>query len=419
MLLASTRALRMAPVVVALCFATGQAARAQPDALTITQAIALAEEHSPRITSARAQLQAARAAVVTAGAYPNPELDLGLRQFRGRSDGGPSGPGQVVGFAQPIDLPSVREPRQRAAGHGLEAARFAFADVRLQLRAEVKQAFYDVLRRKAELGLFVDTERLLQEIRNRIAVRVEVGEAAKFELTRADAELASANNQSASARLRVRQAVARLRAVIGAPLGLDVDVTGELTVAPVVPTLEALRREAIVRQPALAAARAEVSRAQARLETERALRSPAPVVRASILREPQVNEFGIGVAIPLPVWNRREGPIAEALAQSQLASAAQEQIRIDVLAAADAAFSRYSVATQQIAAFEGGIIRQAEAALRVAEAAFRFGERGFIDVLDAQRVLRGVRLDFLNARFEQQSALVDIERLLASDLPVE
>jgi cobalt-zinc-cadmium efflux system outer membrane protein len=71
------------------------------------------------------------------------------------------------------------------------------------------------------------------------------------------------------------------------------------------------------------------------------------------------------------------------------------------------------VATQQIQAFEGGLLRQAEDALRVAEAAYRFGERGFIDVLDAQRVLRAVRLDFLAARAAQRAAAIEIEQLRA------
>jgi cobalt-zinc-cadmium efflux system outer membrane protein len=81
----------------------------------------------------------------------------------------------------------------------------------------------------------------------------------------------------------------------------------------------------------------------------------------------------------------------------------------------EAAYSRYEVATTQIAQFEGGLLKQAESALSVAEAAFRFGERGFIDVLDAQRVLRQVRNDFLAARFDQQAALIEIERLRAAD----
>ena len=53
----------------------------------------------------------------------------------------------------------------------------------------------------------------------------------------------------------------------------------------------------------------------------------------------------------------------------------------------------------------------AEAAVRVAEAAYRFGERGILDVLDAQRVLRSARLNLLEARFQVQSARIELETL--------
>ena len=391
----------------------------KPEEITISQALALAEEFSPRLTFARSQVEAARAGITTARAYPNPELDAGWTQFPARVGVGGAlrGSGQTLGIAQLIDLPSVRAPRSRIAESSLGVALALSADVRLQLRASVKQAYVEGLRRRAEAELLADNERLIREIRNRVEIRVNVGEAARFELVRADAELASAANLTNSARLRAAQALANLRAVIGAPLGTDLDVSGEMEGSKEIPSLDVLRQQAIERQPILRANQQDVARAQARLETERALRTPAPVVRAGAVRDPQANELRIGVSIPLPLWNRREGPIGEAVAGLQQANAALDLRRIELFAAVDAAVSRYRVATQQIAAFEGGLLRQAEAALRVAEAAFRFGERGFIDVLDAQRVLRSVRLDFLAARFELQAALVEIERLRVADLP--
>jgi cobalt-zinc-cadmium efflux system outer membrane protein len=57
------------------------------------------------------------------------------------------------------------------------------------------------------------------------------------------------------------------------------------------------------------------------------------------------------------------------------------------------------------------VVREAESALRVAEAAYRFGERGILDVLDAQRVLRSVRADLLQARYQLQVARITLIQL--------
>jgi cobalt-zinc-cadmium efflux system outer membrane protein len=64
-------------------------------------------------------------------------------------------------------------------------------------------------------------------------------------------------------------------------------------------------------------------------------------------------------------------------------------------------------------------MREAEAALRVAQAAYRFGERGILDVLDAQRVLRGVRADLIQARYQLQEARIKLDQLVGQhmDLP--
>ncbi|HRB22017.1 MAG TPA: TolC family protein, partial [Nitrosomonas sp.] len=51
--------------------------------------------------------------------------------------------------------------------------------------------------------------------------------------------------------------------------------------------------------------------------------------------------------------------------------------------------------------------------VKVAEAAYKFGERGLIEFLDTQRILRGILADSLLARFDLQSAAAEIDRLRA------
>jgi len=84
-----------------------------------------------------------------------------------------------------------------------------------------------------------------------------------------------------------------------------------------------------------------------------------------------------------------------------------------LLTGIDSAHGRYLQASQQLEAFEKGLLHEAEAALTAAETAYRLGERGILEVLDAQRVLRTVRLDWLNAQFDRQAALVDLDELRA------
>jgi cobalt-zinc-cadmium efflux system outer membrane protein len=90
--------------------------------------------------------------------------------------------------------------------------------------------------------------------------------------------------------------------------------------------------------------------------------------------------------------------------------------RVELLAALERAYSMYQVADQQVQISETGTLRLAEAAVEAAQAAFKFGERGIIEVLDAQRVLRSARSDYVNAQFDRQQALIELEQLRAIDL---
>ena len=123
------------------------------------------------------------------------------------------------------------------------------------------------------------------------------------------------------------------------------------------------------------------------------------------------------MVVNVPLWDRRVGPVAEAEAQLSRARNELAAHEFGLAQQLEVAFQQYEIAQAQVKALEGGIVRQAENALQVAEAAYRFGERGYIEVLDAQRVRRAARVELIAARHEVAAAWVEIERLRA--LPQE
>jgi cobalt-zinc-cadmium efflux system outer membrane protein len=118
--------------------------------------------------------------------------------------------------------------------------------------------------------------------------------------------------------------------------------------------------------------------------------------------------------LTLPLWDWRSGPVGEAsarLTQSVNELAYQEFSLVQSL---EAAYQQYEIAQSQMFALESGIVRQAANAVRVVEIAYKAGEKGFLEVLDAQRVFRAARNELIVARFELASAWTEIERLRAT-----
>jgi len=119
----------------------------------------------------------------------------------------------------------------------------------------------------------------------------------------------------------------------------------------------------------------------------------------------------VGVAVQIPLLDNRSGPIAQASAELERAQirleGRQAELRQEILRT----WKSLEMARLRIEALSQGSVREAEAVLRVAQAAYRFGERGILDVLDAQRVLRSVRADLIEARYQLQEARVLLDRL--------
>ena len=82
----------------------------------------------------------------------------------------------------------------------------------------------------------------------------------------------------------------------------------------------------------------------------------------------------------------------------------------------ESAYQRYLIAKNQLNSFETGLLSQAESVLKVAESAYRYGERGILEYLDAQRTYRLVKRDYLAARFDYVSTMLEIERLAGAEL---
>jgi cobalt-zinc-cadmium efflux system outer membrane protein len=74
------------------------------------------------------------------------------------------------------------------------------------------------------------------------------------------------------------------------------------------------------------------------------------------------------------------------------------------------------IASNQLKVFENGLLEQSQATLSRAEAAYKFGERGILEYLDAQRVNRDVKRDYLIAKFDYFFSVLQIERFIGSDL---
>jgi outer membrane protein, heavy metal efflux system len=381
--------------------------------LTLAEAIALAQRNHPRLQEASAITQRATAAARVAHAYTNPSLEIYEGQQYARPVGVPGLPGLLQHYAgyQAIEIPPERHARQRAAQFFVSSSRSAEQSVALSVVGDTKHAFYNALRRREEIDHAQENLQLVDDLRRRVEVSVNVGEEGRLELTRAEAELGRARFAVTSAQLEFANAIALLRVTIAGAGDADLDPQGEFEARIALPPLKQLRDHVLETHPVLAASQANIQATLATLDRERALRIPQPVAFAEFENQPDLRFWRTGFNVPIPLWDRRQGQIGEAKAATSQASAVLYQRTLELVSALERAYEQYQLADQQATSLESGSLRAAVSAVDAAKAAYRFGERGIVEVLDAQRVLQSVRGDLLDAQFARQSALVDLEEL--------
>lgn len=383
---------------------------------TLAQVAEMARQSSPLLAVGRAEIDAAQAGTITARAYPNPELGFEPGRLSPRTPAAITGSNTVISIGQPLENPWLREARIRSADSGVELARSRALAQAVNLSAAVRTKFLDVVRLDEELLAFGEDLQITEQIRDRILLRVRTGEAPRFDLVRAEGEVEAARKNQVTARQRRLQAMAELRSLVGPALPEDFQLQYDPDAQPRHTEAEypALREAVTERNPEIAIARRQLEQSERQIELERNSIVPQLTLKASRERDPEVNLTRIGASVSIPLVNRREGPIAEARAQAQRARLVLEQRRFELRAALDAAWRGLAAAQARVQAIEEGVLARASTTLEIAEAAYRLGERGILEFLDAQRQFRLARNELIAARYELRTARSELERLLGN-----
>ncbi|WKL16819.1 TolC family protein [Comamonas testosteroni] len=376
--------------------------------LTLTQLVQTVLDNNPELRSVQQSSVTAQAAVVSAGALPNPKLEWSRGDNKARLASATPGNVQTMGISVPIEMPSVRAARVEAAQAGQRASVHQIAASRNALVAQVKLKAYEVVLRQAQAQAAYDAVKLLEQAHERVRVRVSSGEAARYEIIKADAELINARQQEQSARLLAEQSQLTLNRLAAGQLPNRFDLALSLQDPVEKAQLQNINWQS---HPELLQLQSDVDKAEAQKNGAKASRWPGLELRYAQTREPDIRNNTIGVSMQIPLFDQRRGPIDEAASEAERARLRMEGRKAELEQQMLQAWKVMEMAQVRTKALSEGAVREAESALRVAEAAYRFGERGILDVLDAQRVLRTVRADLLEARYQLQSARIELDFL--------
>lgn len=360
--------------------------------VTLEQAVDSALARAPRIAVARADSGAARAGLRTAARYPNPVLAMGYSE---------STPRWHAEIELEVDYPWVRGPRIEAARATLEAASLETGVERARLRYEVVSAYAGAAAARQIVSLSsreaADGVELLRIARE----RRDAGDASDLEVDLARVNEARLRSTLYEDSVRMATTTLELQSLMGLPVdSVRVVATDTLPGSARTPAFPPL---------ALAAGEAARRAADRRLAERSRARFPAPSLRAGVeWGDPTGGEPGalptLGLGIPLPLFNRDGGAVAEARAEAERAEASLAEARREATLALAVADRQRALAAVRLDTDRDAL----ESAGRVASlalTAYREGAYTLASVLEAQR----------NAREAERRVLEDVAMLRTAD----
>lgn len=143
---------------------------------------------------------------------------------------------------------------------------------------------------------------LMEEIRRRIQVSVDVGESARFELIRAETEVLSAANRMEAAHLNAERARVALIQLTAGALPKDFEINASLSDPVDFPSLEILRGEVPNINPEIIRLEAEQNRARLQIDQARASVLPSLNVLFSNYQDAQFSSNTAGVSVQIPIF---------------------------------------------------------------------------------------------------------------------
>jgi cobalt-zinc-cadmium efflux system outer membrane protein len=292
-----------------------------PDAL-VRQAL----KQNPELSSYVEGIAAAKGGLKTAGTIRNPEFNAqaGYKNARDES-GGTSGDGAAwsVSLNQTFEYPGRIALRKAIAQGDIRLAELHFEQFRLTLAARVRTLAYNIVIAQEKLVATREIGARFQALTNVLAQREPAGVAPVLETRIIDANALTLQRQEREIGLAVKTAVAELNQLRGRPVTAAIEISGGqpgFVQASLQTLLDTARKHAFdirIRE-------AELVQQGFKVSLSKNERYPAIAVGPYFSQENAADketQAGIGISLPLPLWDHNTGNIQTSKAREQQAQA--------------------------------------------------------------------------------------------------
>jgi len=386
--------------------------------ISLAQAQDLALRHNWDLLAAAASIDAATAQKIVAHEFPNPTLSLSVSKIEVDNHSSTSmgnafwdrSYDSIAAVNQLLEIGGKRRHRQASAQAGYDAARAAFYDAKRTLDLGVAKTYIAAVLAQENFRVLTNSAASMQQEARLAKVRFEAGEISASDRSQIEIAAGRLSLDAQAAEATAAQARVALELLLGEKSSKgDVVLTDELTSLVKVDLESSLFDPA--RRPDVIAAQASLRKAESDVRLAKANRVPDPTVLLQYEHEPPdtPNSIGLGVSLPIPLWNRNRGNILGAEAARQQALLTYQKLEAQANAEAASARIAYEDAARRWNQYGQQIVPKSQEVRKTIAYAYEKGGASLLDLLVAERNDNEVRLAMAQAASDTASALAALK----------
>ncbi len=402
--------------------ASDQASTASPVIrLSLNEALALFISQNLDVLIAKYGIEYSKGQQITAALFPNPVATIGtLSSFtQGRTA---SNSGAVISQVQQLfELAGKRGYRIESAGYGSQSAEASFEDAVRQLGFTVKDTYYRILLAQRRLALADENRARFSRILEINTIRLAKGYIAEIDLIRIRLQMVDFQSQVIQSLQEGETARGELRQLVRLSAKNTLELTTELDFRRIDPSITKLRASAFELRPDIKARRFTYSQREADLKLAKAYRIPDVTIGAGYaVQGPQgpdnPQQWSLNLGLPLPVFNRNQGGIRQAEVAVQTAEADLSKTVNLVENEVEVAYRNLLQSRRLVEAYVGGVLEEARSSVTIVERAYERGGATILDLLDAARTSRLIQQNYIEALFNYQRNLFQLESAVGQEI---
>jgi outer membrane protein TolC len=326
----------------------------------------------------------------------------------------------ALAIEQRIPFPGNLNLRGEAALQEAESLKETARSRERDIVARVKHAYYDYFTARKEFETHQEHIRILEGFERISEVRFRTGAVSQQDVLKPQIEIVLLQTDVLSARQRIESAQAMLNALLGRPAEAPLGVPREPESSTVpVPALPDLSEAASKGHPDLLVAARRVDSVRSGLAlARRESNLPEFTVGVEYIQmDERPDGWGAMLGVNLPWFTGKRQAEARRLEETLRAEeAARDAVHARVQAELRDGYARVDATGKVLRILRDELLPKTTQTVEVSRAGYERGQTGFLDLLDAERSLRDVRLRIYQAVSMHESARADLERAAGFEL---